>query len=58
MYAKKIVLNPSIYACDINKYLKIYAYMKSFTDDLVVKCAKIIDTLYSASVNSDGQNVT
>ena len=32
--------------------------MKSLTDDSVVKCAKIIDTLYSASVNPNGQNVT
>ena len=37
---KRLCLNPSTCACEINRYLKCYAYMKSLIADLVITCAK------------------
>ena len=39
-YAKKIVWNPSICACEINKFIK------SIVHDLVFTCDEIIDIKY------------
>ena len=61
---KDYVRNPSICVCEINEYLKNYAYMKSHIDDSVFTCYEVIDVvvkrrkdmLETVSINSHDKN--
>ena len=61
---KDYVRNPSICVCEINEYLKNYAYMKSHIDDSVFTCYEVIDAvvkrhkdiLETVSINPHNKN--
>ena len=40
--SKRLCCNPSICSCESNKYLKIYASLKSHIDDSVIFYGEII----------------
>ena len=50
-YEEDYVLNRSICSCEISEYSKSYAYMKSFSDDSVVSCDEVINTLDTVSID-------